>query len=106
MLTEFFTVQLVAILNFMDVKGIKLTEPYTWNLDGRAHPGPPVTVFDASVGNETVIVVDRDTSQVRITWHPSMPDSPRIDFGKNGNMTSMTVLRALNNAVVEAIVRV
>lgn len=105
MLTELFAVQITAVLNFMDNKSIKLTEPCTWNLDGRAHPGPPVTVFDVSVGAETVIILDRDTAQVKITWHPANPDMPRIDFGKGANMTHMTVLRALNHAVVEAIVR-
>lgn len=106
MLTELFAVQITAVLNFLDKKAIKLTEPQTWNLDGKAHPGPPVTVFDASVGTETVIILDRDTAQVKITWHPANPDSPKIDFGKNTNMTHMTVLRALNHAVVETIVRV
>lgn len=106
MLSELFHVQLNAILKYMDDKGIKLTNPYVWNVDGKAHPGPPVTVFDASVGNETVIIIDRDTARVKITWHPANPDSPNVNMDKQFNLTHMTVLRALNHALVEEITRV
>lgn len=106
MLTELFALQIALIMKFMDDKDLKLTEPHTWNLDNKAHPGPPVTVFDASVDTETVIIVDRDTARCKITWHPATPDTPKIEWDGAGGMTNMTVLRALNHALAEQITNV
>jgi hypothetical protein len=105
MLTELFELQIAQTLQFMDRKKIVITEPVTWNLDGKAHPGPPVTVFDVSVGNETIIILDRDTVRCRIKWHPANENSPDIEWDGNGGMTHMTIFRALMHAIAETSIR-
>lgn len=100
MLGELTDVQIKAVLTLMDNKDVRITEPVTWNLDGRAHPGPPVTVFDASVDNNRVIIISRDTSRVKISYHAMNPDWATIDWSEANGMTNMTALRALNHAAV------
>lgn len=99
---ELGKLQIKATLTYMVQAGIRIKAPIVWNADGRAHPNGPVTVSDISESPEFVtLAIVHEGHRVTIEFQPDHPSGAVFTsaFTGIGNMTDMTVLRALTHAV-------